>query len=128
MFKPKKTIPKLAVAALALTGCSSDGGGGTAGMGGAAGMGGTGGSGGGGDFDSSLNAFCMEVDNPCWGYTVESCTAYYNAVNDYNADAQCTAALISYFDCGPPKTCDEVRAGACAAEYNAMWDVCDELP
>jgi hypothetical protein len=45
MFRPKKMIPKLAVATLALTGCGGDTGGN-----------GTGGTGG-GNFDASLNAF-----------------------------------------------------------------------
>ena len=70
----------------------------------------------------------MKVDAPCWGYTVASCRAYYSAVNAYNDDAQCTEALISYFNCGPTKTCDEIRAGACDDEYYAAWDTCDELP
>lgn len=110
MFGPKKMIPKLTVAALALSGCGGDGGAN-------------------GDFDASLSAFCMNVDAPCWGYSVEYCTAYYNAVNAYNADAQCTAALISYFNCGATKTCDEIFAGACYDEYDAAWDdACYELP
>ena len=120
MFKPKKTIPKLAAAALALTGCGGDGGG----------TGGTGGTGGDNEFDTSLSAFCMNVDVPCYGYTMQQCTVYYNAVIDYNNDPQCTAALISYFNCGATKTCDQIYAGACLAEYAAVWDpddgACDE--
>ncbi|MBW2551557.1 MAG: hypothetical protein JRE73_12520, partial [Deltaproteobacteria bacterium] len=98
MFRPKKTIPKLAVAMLALTGCGGDGG--TGGTGGTAGNGGTGG-GDGGNFDASLSAFCMNVAS-CFGYTAQECTNYYNNVmpNYYDIDSECEAALISYFDCG----------------------------
>lgn len=119
MFKPKKTIPKLAAAALALTGCGGDGDGG--------GMGGTGGD---SQFDTSLSAWCMSVGASCYGYTVQACTAYYNVVNDSNNDPQCTAALISYFDCGATKNCDQIYEDACLAEYAAIWDsddgACDE--
>jgi hypothetical protein len=122
MFRPKKTIPKLAVAMLALTGCGGDDGNGT---------GGTGGTGGGdgGNFDASLNAFCMNVA-PCYGYTAQECIDYYNndLPNKYNVDGECEAALISYFECGASKTCNEVLAGACDDEYYAAFDDhCDVL-
>ena len=106
MFRPKKTIPKLAVATLALTGCGGDGGNG----------------GDGGDFDASLNAFCMNVA-PCYGYTAQECTDYYNneMPKYYNIDSGCEAALISYFDCGASKSCDEVLAGACDDLYDAVF-------
>jgi hypothetical protein len=119
MFRPKKIIPKLAVATLALTGCGDDGGGGTGGSGGSDG----------GDFDASLNAFCMNVA-PCYGYTAQACINYYkdDLPNNYNVDAECEAALITYFDCGAPKTCDQIQAGACDAEYYAAFDDhCDAL-
>ena len=110
MFRPKKTIPKLTVATLALSGCGGDGGTSE-------------------DFAASLRAFCMNVDAPCWGYTVEYCTAYYNEVVAYNDDAECTAALISYFNCGATKTCEEIFAGACDDEYDVVWyGACEELP
>ncbi|MBW1757911.1 MAG: hypothetical protein JRG67_04735 [Deltaproteobacteria bacterium] len=119
MFRPKKTIPKLAVAMLALTGCGGDGG--TGGTGGTAGNGGTGG-GDGGNFDASLSAFCMNVAS-CFGYTAQECTNYYNNVmpNYYDIDSECEAALISYFDCGASKTCNEVLAGACDDLYDAVF-------
>jgi hypothetical protein len=130
MFNPKKTIPKLAVAMLALTGCSGDGAGGNGGaggIGGAGGAGGNGGAGGGGaDFNASLNAYCMKA--PCFDVTAQYCIDYYNDVNNYNNNAQCTALLISYFDCGATKTCDQLLAGACDNEYYAAWAVCDEIP
>jgi hypothetical protein len=83
--------------------------------------GGTGG-GDGGDFDASLAAFCMNVA-PCYGYTAQECTDYYNneMQNYYNIDSECEAALLSYFDCGAPKTCPEIRAGACDAEWDAVF-------
>ena len=132
MFRPKKIIPKLAVAMLALTGCGDDGGGGTGGSGASGGSGGSGGTGGsdGGNFDASLNAFCMKV-GPCFGYTAQACINYYTNVmpNNYNIDAECEAALITYFECGAPKTCDDLVAGACDDEYYAVFDdYCDELP
>jgi hypothetical protein len=108
---------------LALTGCGGDGGGGAAGTGGN-GTGGTGGTGGGdgGDFDASLNAFCMNVA-PCFNRTAQACINYYDSVMPiyYNIDAECEAALLSYFNCGAPKTCDEVLAGACYELYDAVF-------
>lgn len=124
MFRPKKTIPKLAVAMLALTGCGGDGGNGGAGTGGN-GMGGTGGTGGGdgGNFDASLAAFC--VSWPCFNLTVAGCINYYTEVMpiNYDIDAECEAALLSYFDCGASKSCNEVLAGACDDLYDAVFDV-----
>ena len=133
MFNPKKTIPKLAVAVLALTGCSDSGGGGGsagAGPGGAGGDGGAGGAGGmAPDFSASLNAFCMNVAPDCFpNYSAQDCINYYNAFNDFNDSAECTSALISYFDCGASKTCNQIFAGECDAEFYATFDVCDELP
>ena len=121
MFRPKKTIPKLAVAMLALTGCGGDGGNGGGGNGGG-GDGGTGG-GDGGNFDASLNAFCMKVAS-CYGYPAQECVDYYNNVlpDYYNIDSECEAALISYFDCGASNTCGQIDAGACDDEYYAVFD------
>lgn len=112
MFRPKKTIPKLAVAMLALTGCGGDGDNGDGGTGG----------GDGGDFDASLNAFCMNTA-ACWDGTVQGCVNYYENTMPiyYDIDAECEAALISYFDCGAPKTCAEIRAGACFDLYDAVF-------
>ena len=131
MFNPKKTIPKLAVAMLALTGCSGDGGGGNGGAGGIGGAGGAGGNGGAGggadDFDASLTAYCMKAT--CFEYSVQACNYYYNAVNDYNANANCTALLISYFDCAATKTCNQLLySDACLNEYYAADDACVDLP
>ena len=130
MFNPKKTIPKLAVAMLALTGCGGDGGGGNGGAGGIGGAGGApgnGGAGGGGaDFDASLNAYCMKA--PCFDYTAEVCIDYYNALNVYNDNANCTALLISYFDCGATKTCNQLFQGDCDVEYYAADAACIDIP
>lgn len=110
MLNPKKTIPKLAAATLALTGCGGDGGGGAA------------------DFDASLSAFCMNVA-PCFNEMVQSCTNYYIAVNNYNDNPQCEALMITYFDCSATKTCDQILVqGVCDDEYYAAWNVCEELP
>ncbi|TNF62330.1 MAG: hypothetical protein EP303_04195 [Deltaproteobacteria bacterium] len=95
------------MAALTLTGCSGDGGE--------------------ANFEASVNAFCMNVA-PCFDYTAQSCIDYYNAVNEYNNSANCEALLIGYFDCGTTKTCNQIIQGACDDEYNAAWNVCDELP
>jgi hypothetical protein len=97
---------------LALTGCGGDDGNGTGGTGG----------GDGGDFDASLNAFCMNAA-PCFGYAAQECIDYYNndTPNNYNVDGECEAALISYFDCGASKSCDDLLAGACDAEYDAVF-------
>ena len=112
---------------LGLLGCS-DNDDGSAGSGGTSGTGGgTAGTGGGGEFAASLDAFCMSVAS-CWGYTTQECIFYYNEVNDTNDDPQCTAALISYFDCGAGKNCDQIVAGACDPEYYAVWDgTCEEI-
>jgi len=102
----------------ALTGCGDDGGGGTGGSGASGGSGGSGG----GNFDASLNAFCMNAA-PCFGYTVQACINYYNEVMPiyYDIDSDCEAALLTYFECGTPKTCDELLAGACDNEYDAVF-------
>jgi len=114
MLRPKKMIPKLAVATLALTGCGGDGTGG----------------GDGGDFDASLNAFCMN-SAPCFDYTAAECIDYYTNETPkyYDIDSECEAGLITYFDCGATKTCDQILVqGVCDDEYNALWTVCDEVP
>ena len=113
MLKPKKTIPKLTVAMLALTGCGDDGGGGD-----------------GGNFDASLNAFCMN-SAPCFDYTAAECIDYYTNETPkyYDIDSECEAGLITYFDCGASKTCNQLLAGDCDDEYYAWFQVhCTPLP
>jgi hypothetical protein len=124
MFRPKKTIPKLAVAMLTLTGCGDDGGGGT------------GGSGGGGmsaNLTNALNAWCMKLV-PCYledypDYTVQECidinTEFYGL--DTGISAACDAAATSYFQCGSMLMCDMLTArnNDCDPEFYAANDVCN---
>ena len=134
MLDPKKVIPKLAVAALALTGCGGDGGTppvGTGGTGGAGGTGGTGGTGGGnGSLTASLQAFCVKLVECFPGYyqSAEQCTNYL--INYYGFDgevsAACEAAAISYFDCGTQLSCPELDAysNSCEDEFGAAVQAC----
>jgi hypothetical protein len=58
------------------------------------------------------------------------CINYYTNVMPiyYDIDSECEAALLTYFECGTPKTCAEVVGGACDDEYNAVfYDHCDAL-
>jgi hypothetical protein len=78
MFRPKKIIPKLAVATLALTGCGDDGGGG-----------GNGGGGMSANLTNALNAWCMKFV-PCYledypDYTVQECID--TATDNYGLDS-----------------------------------------
>ncbi len=134
MFTPKKTIPKLAVAMLALTGCGGDGNNGTGGSGGSGASGGTGGNGGNG-LSSSLQAFCMKIVD-CYqeiypDYTVQDCVNFYNNgyLANYNLDANCEGALVSYFNCGTGLTCDEIMANSnsCDDEFDAIFDICEPV-
>jgi hypothetical protein len=112
MFRRKKQIPKLAVAALALTGCTDDGGG--------------------GDLASSLLAFCMNVDSCYVGTTTGECIdTFYNNYRPYiDLDADCEAALISYLDCGTKLSCPEMMAtnNRCDPLFDAAVDECEPVP
>ena len=114
MFTPKKTIPKLAVAALAVTGCGgSDGNGGN-----------------GGDLTDSINAFCMKAVECFPGYTLQECTSYYNdLVAGYNLTPACKAAATSYFDCAAALSCAEIdmSSNSCDDEFDAIFDACEAL-
>ncbi len=130
MLTPKKVIPSLAVAMLALTGagCGDDGGN-TGATGGSGATGGTGGTPGDG-LANALSAFCMKVAE-CYADTVRECLDYYN--NDifpyYDIDSNCEAAIISYFDCGAALSCPEMMADPnnCDDEFDAIFDVCDPI-
>ena len=123
MLAPKKTIPKLVVGMLALTGCpaatdsmpggSGGDGGGAGGSGGMAGMAGSGGMGGIGgmtedDLTITLRAFCTKLSE-CYYRDAdpEFCT---NGIleNYVDESAECQAAAISYFECRiePEDPCD----------------------
>jgi len=146
MFNPKRVIPKLAVAALALTGCGETdapegffGTGGTAGTGGSGGTvgtggtPGTGGSGGtNGTLAGSLEAFCMKLvecfPNSPYYNTTEECitgiTTYYGLGGEISNE--CEAAAISYFQCGAPLTCPEftMETNSCSDEGEAAEREC----
>lgn len=124
MLRPKKTIPSLTVAMLALTGCGGDGNGGDGGNGGTGGTGGNGGDG----LEASLQAFCMNgVECTNGGTTVDACIDYYNSlIAEYNVTPTCEAALISYFDCAAALSCSEfvMDPNSCTDEYYAIFDDC----
>ncbi len=126
MFTPKKTIPKLAMAALAIAGC---GGSDSNGGGGGSGSGGSGGSDG-GNLADSINAFCMKAVECFPGYTVQECTSYYNdLVAGYNLTQACEAAAISYFDCAAALSCAELdmSSNSCDDEFDAIFGACEPL-
>jgi hypothetical protein len=129
MFRPKKIIPKLAVAMLALTGCGDDGGG--TGGSGAPGTGGTGGADG-DNLNKALSTWCMTLGecfpNVDYNESVETCVAYH--VDLYGLDASisaaCEAAAISYFECGDDLTCaDFYDYNDCDDEFDAADAACN---
>ena len=145
MFNPRRVIPKLAVAALALTGCGetgspsdfggSGGSGGTSGTGGSSGAGGTSGTGGSGGTNGtlagSLEAFCLKVVECFPGYytNTEDCVSYLAAYYglDGPLSSECEAAAISYFQCGAPLTCQELDGtggNSCDDEFDAAAAAC----
>lgn len=153
MFNPKRVIPKLAVAALALSGCGETDNpngfgftGGTGGTGGSAGTGGTGGSSGTGGtggtsgtggtngttLASSLEAFCMKLIDCFPGYYDDTadCVSYLTTAYalDGPISSECEAAAISYFQCGAALTCPEledVEGNSCVDEFEAAAQVCN---
>ncbi len=134
MLRPKKTIPKLAVAVLALTGCGGDGNNGTGGSGGSGATGGTGGNGG-NALSNALQAFCMKIVD-CYSdlypdYTVQDCVDLYNNgyLANYNLDANCEGAIVSYFNCGTALSCNEIMAdsNSCDDEFYAIFDACEPV-
>lgn len=124
MFEPKKKIPSIAAAGLALAGCGD--GGGTSELDAAR------------DriaqLDPSVTAFCMrEIE--CDPYPedsyfgdVDSCrTLMLQLYGDYIEGSpdpeECGAAFIASFDCAGDTPCDEIL-GTCEAEYDATYAVC----
>ncbi len=133
MFNPKRVIPKLAVAALALTGCgetaSPDGFFGTGGTSGTGGTGGTGGTN--GTLVGSLEAFCLKLVEcfPDYYAGAETCVNYITTTYGLGGEisSECEAAAISYFQCGAPLTCPELdtaEANSCADESAAAEQAC----
>lgn len=144
MLSPKKTIPSLAAAVLALTGCGGDsspngtgGSGANGGTGGSAANGGTGGSGanggtggnGGNGLADALNAFCMRVADCYAEYTAQDCIDYYNTIFPSELSAACQAAIISYFDCGIELSCDELAmySNSCDDVFDAIGTACADF-
>jgi hypothetical protein len=111
MINPKKTIPKLAGAIVALTGaqaCGGDGGG----------------------FDNiqdAVNAFCMKVAGCDLGYTTQECVAYYNAlIEGTNGTDACNAAILSYANCRYGLSCEQLENNStrCYGRYDDLYDRC----
>ena len=142
MLRPKKFIPSLAIAMMALSGCGDDGGGGD---GGAAGDGGTGGGGaaggeGGGnggarnvctDPDEAVEAFCRTFETICSpGGTqedVDECVAYTNYdLEPLRLDEpECVEALTTYFCCISNQDCEDIRVEVgCDDEATEFYDTC----
>jgi hypothetical protein len=125
MFAPKKTIPKLVIGMLALTGCSDAAPGMPGGSGGTAGSGGTGGIGGtaGNDLANATEAWCMKIGT-CYGGAVQGCIDVYVGYASGTSD-ECQAALISYFECiGEQPGC--VDFSACDDYGDAFDGACFE--
>jgi hypothetical protein len=140
MFAPKKTIPKLVIGMLALTGCATttdnmpggsggDGGsGGTAGTGGTGGMAGMGGSGGeggvgGSDLTNAWRAYCVKATDCSGSGSADGCFDYYVAAW-LSGDAGCQAAVISYSECAlEHEGCD--FSSACGDYLDALRDACN---
>jgi hypothetical protein len=141
MFNPKRMIPKLAVAALALTGCGetdspegflgTGGTPGTGGSGGTAGTGGTSGTGGtNGTLAGSLEAFCLKLVDCFPGYYANADACVSGITAGYGlgggVSSECEAAAISYFQCGAPLTCQELDmdTNSCSDEGAAADQAC----
>ena len=145
MFRPKRTIPKLTVAFLAIAGCgdSSGGGGsnGTAGAGGDPGTGGVPGTGGnnntgatGGDgvpslseaLQAAVDAFCIRRIDCIGGNPVECVNDYARYYGDYAFMEGCEEALVSYFSCMAELPCGS-DDDPCGSESMAATDACPTL-
>jgi hypothetical protein len=114
MINPKKTIPKLAGAFVALTGaqaCGDDVGTATRDQ-----------------VDAVINSFCMKVANCDIGYTMQECTEFYTGlVNSLNATPECYGAIVSYASCLSGLSCEQLEADsttACYDVYDVLYDRC----
>ena len=92
MFRPKKTIPKLAVAMLALTGCGDDGGGGES-----------------RGFPEGVNNVCLKIAECYMDTTAQECLdtfepyrQYYDSISD-----ACFNLLGTYYQCLADLSCDD---------------------
>lgn len=111
MINPKKTIPKLAGAFVALTGAQACGDDGATRE----------------QVDAAIDAFCMKIANCDIGYTMQECTQYYTAlVNSSRATPECYGAIVSYANCLSGLSCEQIDAGstACYDVYEPVYDRC----
>jgi len=112
MINPKKTIPQLAGAIVALTGaqaCGGDGGGRFS------------------TIEDAVNAFCMKVAGCDLGYTMQECVAYYDSlIADTNGTAACNAAILSYANCRYGLSCQELANDSekCYGIWDTLYDRC----
>lgn len=130
MFRPKKTIPKLAVATLALAGCPADGGMPNGGSGGSGGSGGA-------ALTDALTAWCMKhadcFPNSPYYQPTDYCISYelfYYGL-DGDISAECEAAAIGYFDCALDLECFQLQLdkNACDIEWDDDADAnCPDWP
>jgi hypothetical protein len=113
MINPKKTIPKLVGAIIALTGaqaCGDDAATATREQ-----------------VDSAIDAFCMKVESCNIGLTMQQCTVSYQMeVNNSYGTPQCFGAIVSYANCQTGLSCDELVADSnrCDDLYDPVYDAC----
>ncbi len=154
-MRPKKAIPPIAAAILALTGCGDsadeaqfgEGGmGGAAGVGGVAGVGGAAGSGGaaaaggaagtgggvgvdsGGDLPTAIETFCMTQLDCAYTEDLARCVESNLGTRIVEvATEPCELALASYFDCLSSLGCERILSCEDEAIIDALEAEC-ELP
>ena len=113
MINPKKTIPKLVGAIIALTGaqaCGDDAATATREQ-----------------VNSAIDAFCMKVVSCNLGVTMQECTDYYQMLADGSNDTpQCFGAFVSYANCLTDLSCDQLAAESTACEglYDPVYNAC----
>ena len=125
MLRPKKLIPSLAAAVLALTGCGGTTDGGSGGTGGSAGTIPD-------DLAASLRGWCMNYVDCGFDYyngveqCVDSVREFYGQYITNLDDPACEAALMSYLDCGAALSCAELDelSNSCDDEFRAALEAC----
>ncbi len=112
MINPKKTIPKLVGAIIALTGaqaCGDDAATATRAQ-----------------VDSAIDAFCMKVAS-CNLATMQECTEYYQMeINSSYGTPECFGAVVNYANCQTGLSCDQLAAesNSCESLYDPVYDAC----
>ena len=102
MLNPKKMIPSLASACLALTGCGGSDGSLSEGV------------------TNAIEDFCVKIAECYVGYTVQGCVEYYTTYIETYGDFSnpaCEPALVSYVACLSVLSCEDFANSA---------EVCDE--